>query len=89
MYVHCGAGVGRTGVMAAAYLVSSGQADGWSAMRKNLEIGPPSLEQLAFAASLDADDLSTDGSLDRPGPLVVALSRTLDAPRRIWHSLGL
>ena len=89
VFVHCGAGVGRTGVMAAAYLVSSGQADGWSAMQENLAVGPPSLEQLAFAARLDAADLSGDVELDRPGPMVVALSRTLDAPRRIWHNLGL
>lgn len=89
VFVHCGAGVGRTGVMAAAYLVASGQADGWSAMQRNLAVGPPSLEQLAFAARLDPDELSGGESMDLPGIMVVALSRTLDAPRRIWHNLGL
>lgn len=88
VFVHCGAGVGRTGVMAAAYLVASGQADGWTAMQQNLAVGPPSLEQLAFAARLDESEVD-GGSIDRPGFMVVALSRTLDAPRRIWHNLGL
>jgi protein tyrosine phosphatase (PTP) superfamily phosphohydrolase (DUF442 family) len=78
VYLHCGAGVGRTGTMAAAYRVSRG-GSGWEAMRANLAVGPPSLEQLAFAASLDAGQPAT-----RPNPVVVAVSRTLDAPRRMW-----
>ena len=88
VFVHCGAGVGRTGVMSAAYLVASGQADGWSAMQQNLAVGPPSLEQLAFAARLDLDELAGSEAMDLPGFAVVALSRALDAPRRIWHNLG-
>jgi len=78
VYLHCGAGVGRTGTLAAVYAVSRG-GDGWAAMRDNLAVGPPSLEQLAFAASLDGD-----GEYRRPNGAIVALSRTLDAPRRIW-----
>jgi protein tyrosine phosphatase (PTP) superfamily phosphohydrolase (DUF442 family) len=80
VYLHCGAGVGRTGTMAAAYLVSRG-GSAWEAMRANLAVGPPSLEQVAFAISLDA---GTTGHV--PAPLV-AVSRALDAPRRIWTSL--
>lgn len=80
-FVHCGAGVGRTGTMAAAYLVKSGQASPSEALRRNLSVGPPSLEQLAFSAGLD------DGLVQRPDALLVALSRTLDAPRRIWVGL--
>lgn len=76
-YVHCGAGVGRTGTMVAAYRVSSGQSAA-AAVRHNLAIGPPSLEQIAFAASLSS------GSIQPTNPAVVALSRTLDAPRRTW-----
>lgn len=79
VYLHCGAGVGRTGTMAAVYRVAHGSG-GWSAMRDNLVVGPPSLEQLAYAASLDAGE-----SPHRPNGAVVALSRTFDAPRRLWH----
>ena len=81
-FVHCGAGVGRTGTMAAAYLVKTGQATPREALLRNLTVGPPSLEQLAFASGLD----SIEG-VDRPAPLMVAISRTLDAPRRIWVNL--
>lgn len=81
VYIHCGAGVGRTGTMAAAYAVARGRS-GWDAMRANLAVGPPSLEQLAFAVSLDAGELAT-----RPNAVVVAVSRTLDAPRRIWKAV--
>jgi protein tyrosine phosphatase (PTP) superfamily phosphohydrolase (DUF442 family) len=76
VFVHCGAGVGRTGAMAAAYLVDTGQASRSEALRRNLSVGPPSLEQIWFAATVDGD-------ADRPPVPVVALSRVLDAPRRI------
>jgi protein-tyrosine phosphatase len=78
-FVHCGAGVGRTGTMVGAYLMATGQADEWTALRRNLAVGPPSLEQLAFVAGLD------DGY--RPGRVLVAASRVLDAPRRLWSRL--
>lgn len=82
-FVHCGAGVGRTGAMVAAWLVGTGQGDGFDAVRSNLSVGPPSLEQLAYAMSFDP------ASPSRPNPLVVVVSRVLDAPRRTWHVLGL
>ena len=78
VFLHCGAGVGRTGAMAAAYLVASGQAGPREALAGNLAIGPPSLEQIAFVSELDGNDV------DRPNPVVVAASRMLDAPRRLW-----
>lgn len=78
VYVHCGAGVGRTGTMVAAYRVASGQASGLDAMRRNLEVGPPSLEQLVFAATLG------NGDVDGVAAPIKAVSRVLDAPRRIW-----
>lgn len=81
VFVHCGAGVGRTGTMAAAYLVATDQADPVSALRRNLSVGPPSLEQIAFSAGLKGSVVT------RPATLLVALSRTLDAPRRIWVNL--
>lgn len=80
VFVHCGAGVGRTGAMVAAYQVASGRASGTEAMFDNLAVGPPSLEQLAFAAGLG------DG-FDRPPAVLVGASRLLDAPRRIWTVL--
>lgn len=83
IYLHCGAGVGRTGTMAAVYRVSRGGGGGWSAMRANLAVGPPSLEQLAYAAALDAGEAP-----ERPNAALVAMSRTLDAPRRIFKVLG-
>jgi len=76
-FVHCGAGVGRTGTMVAAYRVAVG-ASGLEAVRGNLSVGPPSLEQIAFAAAVDPGDIR------RPNPVLVGLSRLLDAPRRTW-----
>jgi hypothetical protein len=70
--LHCGAGVGRTGAMAGAYLVATGQARPGEAVWANLGVGPPSLEQIGFV-------------LRRHGAVVVAASRVLDAPRRLWH----
>lgn len=81
VFLHCGAGVGRTGAMSAFYLNATGQADGAGALRHNLSVGPPSLEQIAFSLS------TRNGGYDRPGPGVTALSRVLDGPRRIWHNL--
>lgn len=82
VYVHCMAGVGRTGAMVAAYLVATGQEDPAGALRRNLSVGPPSLEQLAFVAEL------TPTEADGPNPVVTGLSRVLDAPRRIWSNIN-
>jgi protein-tyrosine phosphatase len=75
--VHCGAGVGRTGAMVAAYLVGTGQASGGDALVRNLAVGPPSVEQIWYAANAETGE--TEGA-----PVaVVAISRVLDAPRRV------
>lgn len=81
VFLHCGAGVGRTGALTAFYLNATGQTDGTGALRHNLSVGPPSLEQIAFSVK------TAGGSYDRPGLGVTALSRVLDGPRRIWHNL--
>ena len=82
IFIHCGAGVGRTGTMAAAYLVATGEADAAEALRRNLAVGPPSLEQVAFVAKLGG------ARAERPAPALVAVSRALDAPRRLWSRLS-
>jgi protein tyrosine phosphatase (PTP) superfamily phosphohydrolase (DUF442 family) len=79
VFVHCGAGVGRTGSMAAAYLLATGPAGRWSALRTNLGAGPPSLEQIWYVLGLERG-----GEAGSPPGAVSAISRTLDAPRRIW-----
>ena len=77
VFVNCGAGVGRTGTMAAAYLFDTGSASPSQALLRNLEVGPPSLEQLFFVGDMG------DGSFSAPPAPVTALSRFLDAPRRL------
>lgn len=77
VYVHCMAGVGRTGTMVGAYLVEIRDESAMEALRKNLSVGPPSLEQIAFVA----------GDIDEPNPVLTGVSRVLDGPRRIWSYL--
>ncbi|WP_234320498.1 fused DSP-PTPase phosphatase/NAD kinase-like protein [Streptomyces sp. SBT349] len=83
VYVHCGAGVGRTGSMSSAYLVRTGQADAGQAVLRTLAVGPPSVEQIWYVLSADS------GHTAQPPPLVRGVSRVLDAPRRINASLSL
>lgn len=83
VFVHCGAGVGRTGAMVGAYEVARGASPGY-ALRRNLAVGPPSLEQVAFVAGLDHNDGFRPVSSG-----VTLLSRALDFPRRAWHVIGL
>lgn len=80
VYVHCGAGVGRTGSMAGAYSVGAGEQTPSAALARNLSVGPPSLEQIWYVAS-------SDQRLQQPPDAVRAISRVLDAPRRIWSNL--
>jgi hypothetical protein len=82
VFVHCGAGVGRTGAMVGAYLVNQGELSGSAALRQNLAVGPPSLEQIAFVAKMGG------GLPEKPGALLTAVSRVLDAPRRMWSRYG-
>lgn len=81
VFVHCGAGVGRTGTMAAAYLVQSGEEPASTAVWRNLSVGPPSIEQIWYGLHLEKDEA------EQPPAGVEALSRLVDAPRRIWSYL--
>ena len=75
VFMHCGAGIGRTTTLQAAYLAAKGQEPPFW---RHLGVGPMSLEQAWFIGSAGADD---------PGgynPVVRRISEVLDAPRRIW-----
>lgn len=79
--VHCGAGVGRTGTLVAAYLVSTGQATGRQAMMRMLAVGPPSLAQLVFEYQLAHGE-----PVRSPDRFVDVVSRAFDEPRILMHS---
>jgi protein-tyrosine phosphatase len=81
--VHCGAGVGRTGTMVAAYLVVTGQANGRQAMMRSLSVGPPSIEQLAFEY-----DLRRGRAYAPPRLAVRVVSRIFDQPRLSFNSIS-
>lgn len=82
VFIHCNAGVGRTGSMTASYLVATGQEQARSALRRSLSVGPPSLEQVAYMALLEPGEAP-----DAVPTPVVALSRAIDAPRHVWGAL--
>lgn len=70
--VHCGAGVGRSSTLAAAYL--SYQGKGLS-LWDTLAMGPVTLEQAWYLTS------------EKRNEVIRRLSETLDAPRRGWSRL--
>lgn len=74
-YVHCGAGVGRSGSLAGAYLAARGQTP---SVAEQVATGPPSLEQVWFVAASKA------GAVGRTPAVVAAASRLIDAPRLLW-----
>ncbi|WP_261989487.1 fused DSP-PTPase phosphatase/NAD kinase-like protein [Streptomyces sp. uw30] len=81
VFVHCGAGVGRTGAMVAAYVVNTGEESPSQAVRHNLAVGPPSIEQIYYGLNL------TPAKAEQPPLPVLVVSRLVDAPRRIMSYL--
>ena len=80
VFVHCQAGVGRTGSLIAALSVADGGSPG-GALMEALRFGPISLEQQVFI--LRSQPQQTAASL-LP---VKAASRLIDSPRRMWSRL--
>ena len=58
--------------------METGQSSPLEALAKNLEVGPPSIEQNAYTLGIDLGLLH---------PSLVGVSRFFDAPRRILHYL--
>ncbi len=81
VFIHCQAGVGRTGSVSAAYRVWKGESSTTQALTDNMAIGPPTLEQVAFTLGLE------EGQAGSPSFPVVVASRVLDSPRQLWNSL--
>jgi protein tyrosine phosphatase (PTP) superfamily phosphohydrolase (DUF442 family) len=81
VFIHCQAGVGRTGSVVAAYAVRTGAMSGAGAMYEALSIGPPTFEQMAYMLSLD------EASSARPSAPIVIASRVLDSPRQAWNRI--
>ncbi len=81
VFIHCQAGVGRTGSMSAAYQVWMGENSTAGALVENMSIGPPTLEQVAFTLGLES------GEANAPSMPVVVASRVLDAPRQLWNTI--
>lgn len=78
VFIHCQAGVGRTGSVIGALGVAEGQPSG-TALLEALRFGPISLEQHVFI-------LRSDRSTRSLSPIVAA-SRLIDSPRRMWSVL--
>lgn len=81
VFVHCQAGVGRTGAAIAALAVAAGESPG-KALIEALRFGPISLEQQVFILRSRTDYGIT------PSLSVVVASRIIDSPRRIWSRLA-
>ena len=80
VFVHCQAGVGRTGSVIAALQAGEGHAPG-VALIEALRFGPLTLEQQTIIARFGHDHPATALLA------VTAASRNIDSPRRFWSQL--
>jgi uncharacterized protein (TIGR01244 family) len=76
VFAHCGGGVGRSTSLAAAYEAAQGQAP---AVLEQLAVGPPTIEQIWFVATLRPNHPEHGIS-----PAVAVVSRVVDAPRSLY-----
>lgn len=76
VFAHCGGGVGRSTSLAAAYEAANGQDP---SVMEQLAVGPPTLEQIWFVGTLEADHPEHGIS-----PVVAVASRLVDAPRTVY-----
>jgi uncharacterized protein (TIGR01244 family) len=79
VFAHCGGGVGRSTSFAAAYEAARGRDP---SVLEQVAIGPPTVEQIWFVATLQPDEPE-----HRISPVVAVLSRIVDAPRTLWGYL--
>jgi protein tyrosine phosphatase (PTP) superfamily phosphohydrolase (DUF442 family) len=78
VFVHCGAGVGRTGAAAAAYLAATGRNP---SLPEALAIGTLTLEQMWDIGTRGPGDTTSVGG--PAGATVRLLNEALDTPRRV------
>lgn len=79
VYIHCGAGVGRSAAAQAAFVAATGRNPAWPEL---VALGPITLEQLWFVVGV------SPGDPHHTTPLVRRASEALDAPRRIVSRIG-
>ena len=78
VYLHCAAGVGRTTSVEMAYRANAGMDHG---VARQLAVGPATIEQLWFVASLRS------GRLRAVPTMLKLVSRALDSPRLLGGRL--
>lgn len=76
VFAHCGGGVGRSTSLAAVYEAAEGQEP---SSLEQLAVGPPTIEQIWFVATLRPDRPE-----HRVSPAVAVVSRVVDAPRTFY-----
>ncbi|MGH9209119.1 MAG: fused DSP-PTPase phosphatase/NAD kinase-like protein [Acidimicrobiales bacterium] len=76
VFAHCGGGVGRSTSLAAAYEAAHGQDP---SVLAQIATGPPTIEQIWFAATLRPNDPEHGIS-----PAVAVASRVVDMPRTLY-----